>query len=324
MPMFQFNTLDDVVNKGLPVVKTPGAFMSPLQGGASNPFSVVAEGRDYVVVAHVKINGFKFGMFMTNEQEAGPYPHKFQSPRLKNNHAEDAFLCAFHEAMFYSNAMVFLCGLSLVYGKKVSFTMKSSKSPCPDCASKLINFMKTYDGLVAFRIKTVRQYGGGKKVDREGATTDLANSGIPIIPLNLPKKTSERDYDKNRYGHEHEYSALDYDPEHFDEKSQKSFLTEQINAFHNNELDLMNILGNADAFSVNSSEEESEGLSKKDITNWYKSCDKKRFDRKLFKDSGDEMMEMLRALVLDLKSGRLGAGNLLSSVASELRSRANM
>ena len=311
--MFEFNSLTDVVEKGMPIVKSPGAFMSPLQGAYGNPLSPTAEGRDFVVVAHVKINGFKFGMFVTNDASL-PYPHKFQKARLSNNHAEDAFLSAFEQALFSSTSMLILCGLSLLFGKKVSLTMKSSKSPCPDCAAKLINFKRHFDSLVTLRIKTIRQYGGGKKVDREGATTNLANEGIPIMPLNLPAMTSSKHYGTNRYGHEHEYAALNYDPDSFTEKAFKNFLTDQITAFNKNDLELTNIIKNATPLSSNPTRD--------GVQTWYKTYESGRFDRVTLENNKEQILSMLNAIILDFKSGRHGAGNLLMSFGQELKTKA--
>lgn len=205
--MWIFHTVDDVIERGSPIVaNVQSKFQTPLIGGNANPYaaaiSVEDDEKSYNVVSLVKLDGMIFGMFQMSTGPL-PYEHSFGS----SNHAEDGFISAFE--MFTKTT--FYDALITVHEKlkkPISITLKQNKTPCETCAPKLVEFAKNYD--LNIRIKAMIQYKGNNK-SAQAATQLLVQSGIPVIPFNVPDRVSRKNYDTNRWGQPHELKYVKFD-----------------------------------------------------------------------------------------------------------------
>lgn len=220
--MWKFNSFDDVINRGCHIVGgVPGGFMSPLYGGTTNPYAATigidGDEKAYNVATLAKVDGMVFGMFQMSSSPMD-YPHSLGN----SNHAEDGFISAFEaftKTAFYEALVSVHDGLH----KRISITLKQTKTPCEECAPKLIEFKKKYD--VEIRIKAMIQY-KGKVKSSQSATQLLVQAGIPVIPFNVPRMTAAKSYDLNHWGQEHELKYVRFDEKEFDEDQRKLLLTD--------------------------------------------------------------------------------------------------
>jgi len=238
--MWSFNSLEDAL-KGLPLVQGVfSQFQAPHVGGNTNPYAasiqVEEDEKSYNVVTFTKINGLTFGMFIMSTSPF-PYRHKWGD----GNHAEDGFLSAYEE-FTKTKQFVTLWYLSFLSHKKLSITLKQNKTPCSQCAPKLIKFTKeTGAGL---RIKAMMQYTGGAKPKgtEKQATQLLVQNNIPVIPCNLPKKVAAKKYDVNAMGQMHELKYVRYDEAEYMEEQDQKKVAKYRNSFDEQEVGLAKIV----------------------------------------------------------------------------------
>lgn len=195
-------------------------FMSPFTGGGANPYAAVVaiddDEKSFNVVSLAKINGLVFGMFQMSTSPIR-YSHSLFNGTA-GNHAEDGFMSAYEEfintpffaAMWYATKFM---------NTKTSITLKQNKTPCHECAQKLIQFKKTFG--VELRIKAMIQYKGKNKQER-AATQELVQNGIPIIPFNVPERTAKKKYDLTRIGQFHELKYARFDEKELTENLDES------------------------------------------------------------------------------------------------------
>jgi hypothetical protein len=227
--MWTFNSLQDVLQKGVTIVAgSPAGFMNPFTGGGANPYAAVVaiedDEKSFNVVSLVKINGFVFGMFQMSTSPI-PYAHSLRNGTF-GNHAEDGFISAYEEflntpffaAMWYATTQSQI-GFNW-QSRKMSITLKQNKTPCHECAAKLIAFKEKYG--VVLRIKAMIQYKGKNKEERE-ATQGLVQNGIPIIPYNIPEKLAKKNYNITRTGQFHELKNVRFDEKELTENHDESY-----------------------------------------------------------------------------------------------------